>query len=72
MRKLKKFTVGTSIILSENQMVSVLGGDTDPNVCHSKTTDSMCFGKCQQYFGGSIGNCNWDFNTHSCQCVVKQ
>lgn len=39
MKKLKKFTLGSSVVLSTTQMMGVLGGDTDPNVCHSKTTD---------------------------------
>ena len=39
MKKLKKFTLGSSVVLSTTHLMGVLGGDTDPNVCHSKTTD---------------------------------
>lgn len=72
MKKLKKFTLGSSVVLSTTQMMGVLGGDTDPNVCHSKTTDETCSGSCYQYTGGKAGSCKWDYTTHSCGCQVTQ
>ncbi len=72
MKKLKKFTIGSSVVLSTTQMQGVLGGDTDPNVCHSKSTDDTCSGPCYQYTGGKAGYCEWNFTSHSCNCHVSQ
>lgn len=72
MKKLKRFTISSTFALSEAQMMDIFGGDTDPNVCHSKTTDDTCSGNCYQYVGGKEGYCNWDYKDHSCQCVVAQ
>lgn len=72
MKKLKKFTIGSSVVLSTTQMMGVLGGDSDPNVCHSKSTDDTCSGSCYQYTGGKQGYCEWSFSSHSCSCHVSQ
>ena len=72
MKKLKKFILGPSEALSATQMMAVLDGDSDPNVCHSKSTDDTCSGSCYQYVGGKQGSCTWDYITHSCGCVVVQ
>lgn len=72
MRKLKKFVVGNSVTLSAEQMMDLSGGDKDPNVCHSKSTDDTCSGKCYQYEGGPEGNCYWNFQIHNCYCSVAQ
>lgn len=66
------FAKGSSEMLSAAKMMGVLGGDTDPNVCHSKSTDDTCSGACQQTKNGPYGYCYWDFNVHNCQCYVKQ
>lgn len=72
MKKLRKFTIGPSIALTDAQMMSVQGGDTDPNVCHAKSTDASCSGTCYQYVGGKEGSCYWNFSSHSCLCQVSQ
>ena len=72
MRKLKKFTIGSSVALSDTQMAGITGGDSDPNVCHAKSYDSTCSGTCRQYSRGKQGYCSWDYNSHSCLCDVKQ
>lgn len=72
MKKIKKFSISSTLALSEAQMMGILGGDTDPNVCHSKSTDETCSGSCYQYVGGKEGSCYWYYEQHYCQCVVAQ
>lgn len=72
MRKIKKIVVAASSQLSALQMQMITGGDTDPNVCHSKTTDSTCSGECYQYVGGPEGFCYWNYVSHSCGCTTNQ
>ncbi len=72
MRKISRVVVREMTTLTNEEMALITGGDKDPNVCHSKTEDSVCSGSCYQYEGGSTGSCYWDYHEHSCKCVVAQ
>ncbi len=72
MNKLSRIVVKDMMVLSNEEMAMINGGDKDPNVCHSFQYDEQCSGSCYQYEGGAAGSCYWNYNTHACQCRVSQ
>ncbi len=73
MRKIKRFVLNDSftVLSAETQKNVIGGGDTDPNVCHQKTTRDSCSGSCVDY-AYNAGYCGWVGAYSQCVCVVLQ
>ena len=71
MKKMKRFTLLPQMNqLSESeQMILLGGGNTDPNVCHSKTSKYQCYGACVT-FDNLRGRCYWIGVYSQCMCFT--
>mgnify|MGYP006873048370 CR=1 FL=1 len=71
MKKIKRISLvpGIQILDAMSQKQLRGAGNTDPNVCHSKSTRESCSGSCVDYEGYS-GSCAWVDATSSCRCAI--